>query len=331
MKIFTTKLLGLVISALLLGACSQMATYENEDLTNTLAKSDQSGFKLSPYGSEGFNRAMLADCSDGCISDRVLLNENKSVDIGRSGKTKDVNFQIWNTPEQMLIQLKSNVATDKVLYTINSTEFTYDPAVDIPADTYFIIYFDLPEGYEACEYILESVRIDGGGPQLEYIDINYGVYEYCSDCDEESFTYDATVGETEVDVLFSYSYSEEAEVSIDFTFPQINIDIPNQGTYVGADGKSYVVTGNGTVFHWTGSVSCSSEEPTTFAFEGLMPDCGPSTAKDGLANIWTNAKVLAINGVELVDDLETLDVDEGPYSLKGDLESIVYSGCPTKD
>lgn len=61
MKIFTTKLLGLVISALLLGACSQMATYENEDLTNTLAKSDQSGFKLSPYETSRFENAYLVD------------------------------------------------------------------------------------------------------------------------------------------------------------------------------------------------------------------------------------------------------------------------------
>lgn len=56
MKIFTTKMLGLVISALLLGACSQMATYENEDLTNGLEKADQPGFKLNPFGvSSGLN------------------------------------------------------------------------------------------------------------------------------------------------------------------------------------------------------------------------------------------------------------------------------------
>lgn len=62
MKIFTTKMLGLVISALLLGACSQMATYENEDLTNGLEKADQPGFKLSPFNAGNrFENAYVVD------------------------------------------------------------------------------------------------------------------------------------------------------------------------------------------------------------------------------------------------------------------------------
>ncbi|MBN3520810.1 hypothetical protein JYB62_12450 [Algoriphagus lutimaris] len=305
MKIFTIKLLGLVISALLFGACSQMATYENDDLTNTLAKSDQSGFTLSPFEISRFENAMVSESGNFNLTytEKVCLGDAILFTFGGTGFTGNRTVQVQEFVNGEWVQVfQQSQASSGVSGNLS--------------------------GYEVGTYLFRwKVSGQGGVQNVEFtVEV-----EDCSNCDEESFTYEATIGETEVDVVFSYSYSEEAEVSIDFTFPQINIDIPNQGSYVGADGKSYTVTGNGTVFHWTGPVSCSSGEPTTFAFEGLMPDCGPSSAKDGLANIWTNAKIVAINGEDLVDDPETLDIDEGPYSLKGDLESIVYSGCPTKD
>lgn len=61
MKIFMTQLLGIAFSALLLGACSQVATYENDDLTNSVEKVDQPGFTLSPYESSKYENAYVVD------------------------------------------------------------------------------------------------------------------------------------------------------------------------------------------------------------------------------------------------------------------------------
>ncbi|SFB61108.1 hypothetical protein [Algoriphagus aquimarinus] len=61
MKIFTTKMLALVTSALLLGACSQMATYENEDLLANQEVAAKSGFNLTPYGTGGNENAYQVD------------------------------------------------------------------------------------------------------------------------------------------------------------------------------------------------------------------------------------------------------------------------------
>lgn len=280
-----------------------MATYENEDLTNSLEKADQAGFNLNPYTTgNGFENAMVSTSGNLNLTytEKVCLGEDISFTFGGTGFTGTRTVQVQQFVGEEWIQVfqqsqaSSGVSGNLSDYEVGTYNFRW------------------------------KVSGQGGVQNVEFtVEV-----ENCSTCDDESFSYEALVGETDVDVVFSYNYSEESEVSIDFTFPQINIDIPNQGTYTGIDGKNYTVTGNGTVFHWTGLVSCSAEFPTTFAFDGLIPDCGPSTAKDGKANIWTNAKVVAIDGDELVDDLETSDVNEGPYSLKGELDNIVYEGCP---
>ncbi|MFC5626518.1 hypothetical protein [Algoriphagus winogradskyi] len=360
MKIFNTKLLALVTSAMLLGACSQMATYENEDLTNSLEKADQSGFKLNPYGtSSGFENAFVAfgneiDCETAfCIpAEREGINnwgegKNQVRVSGQNEKTVFLQMQLTVLPNNMAYYEVSGISSKTAgkaqsavffsgsigVYGFGSTTEKVGNYLQEASSVNF--YYKSPEfDYSEVEcgdsfdFTITETSFAEDNPVI-FSGTRY-LYEICSEeCDDESFSYSAPViGESDVDVIFSYNYSEEAEVSIDFTFPQIINDIPTNGSYTGADGKIYRVTGNGTVFHWTGDVSCSSENPTTFAFEGLVPDCGPSTAKDGKANIWTGAKVVAINGVELVDDPGTIDINEGEYSLKGDLDNIVYSGCP---
>lgn len=60
MKTFTTKLLGLALVGLTLGACSQMATYETADLMNEQTVKKEGGFTLTPFGTNGEN-AYLVD------------------------------------------------------------------------------------------------------------------------------------------------------------------------------------------------------------------------------------------------------------------------------
>jgi len=50
MRIFTTKLLGLALTGLILSSCSQMATFDDADLANEQAVAEKAGFKLTPFG-----------------------------------------------------------------------------------------------------------------------------------------------------------------------------------------------------------------------------------------------------------------------------------------
>lgn len=64
MRTFKTNLLGLALAGLILGACSQTATYETADLMNEQA-SAKAGFNLSPFGMGGENLAISdAPCID---------------------------------------------------------------------------------------------------------------------------------------------------------------------------------------------------------------------------------------------------------------------------
>lgn len=61
--IFTSGFLGLVISGLLLASCSQMASYENEDLTLEQASADKAGFRLNPFGTTNGNENAMVSSS----------------------------------------------------------------------------------------------------------------------------------------------------------------------------------------------------------------------------------------------------------------------------
>nr|WP_287936619.1 Ig-like domain-containing protein [Algoriphagus sp.] len=65
MRTFKTNLLGLALAGLILGACSQTATYETADLMNEQASAKNGGFNLSPFGMSGENLAISdAPCID---------------------------------------------------------------------------------------------------------------------------------------------------------------------------------------------------------------------------------------------------------------------------
>ncbi|MDT8417913.1 MAG: hypothetical protein RQ864_08910, partial [Lutibacter sp.] len=150
----------------------------------------------------------------------------------------------------------------------------------------------------------------------------------CTPCDDASFTYETADNQN---ITFTYNHGEEvSNVTIAFTFPQVmNSQLNGDGKYVGADGKLYDVNNatNQTVFTWTGPVSCKSGEAETFEFS-FTPDCSAPPANDGQALVWTDAKIVAIDGVALVDNLLTIE-DESEINLKeiNDLSNIVYTGC----
>lgn len=146
----------------------------------------------------------------------------------------------------------------------------------------------------------------------------------CNSCDEANFSYET---EDNQHIIFTYNHGEEvSNVTLAFTFPQVmNSELNELGQYIAADGKIYKVNANQTVFTWTGYVSCKTSEAENFEFM-FTPDCSAPPANDGQALVWTDAKIIAIDGVTLIDDVLT-EENEGPYSLKGDLANIVYEGC----
>lgn len=94
-RIFTSSFLGLAISGLLLASCSQMASYENEDLALEQARADKAGFTLSPYGNiAGENAREFVDnpdCETECLEKGIAYNFSKSyssdvIEVGSNSK-----------------------------------------------------------------------------------------------------------------------------------------------------------------------------------------------------------------------------------------------------
>lgn len=84
--------LGLVISGLFLGGCSQMANYENEDLLLEQDELAHGGFELTPLGG-GNENALVIDIEAECVSERQLSafasqDGNCFIDPGNKGKGK---------------------------------------------------------------------------------------------------------------------------------------------------------------------------------------------------------------------------------------------------
>lgn len=74
MKKLFTNFLGLALSVMVLASCSQMATYEQADLTpEEVATAAKNGFNLTPYGTGGNENASLATCGT-CVAAPVHEN-----------------------------------------------------------------------------------------------------------------------------------------------------------------------------------------------------------------------------------------------------------------
>ncbi|SFB61104.1 hypothetical protein [Algoriphagus aquimarinus] len=101
------KLAGLVISAMLLGACSQLATYENEDLLTDLAKSEQAGFKLSAFGSASNENARLSTSGNFNLNytETVCVGDNITFSFGGTGFTGTRTVQLQQLVDGEWIQV----------------------------------------------------------------------------------------------------------------------------------------------------------------------------------------------------------------------------------
>ncbi|MCK3684428.1 hypothetical protein [Maribellus sp. YY47] len=263
----------------------------------------------------------------------------------------------WSCQKDELIG-SDELTLKKAKATISEKTVEWEPEVCAGSEHEFKMYTEIGTNVQAQQYVngdwiqVFQMNKTTESPQLFYLtfdsagkyplrfkvgsggysDPDTVVVTNC-DCDDAGFSYTT---EDNLDITFSYNHDEEAEVTIEFTFPQVqNQPLNADGKYVAPDEKIYSVNNpkNQTNFTWTGVVSCKADEPTTFEF-GFAADCGPDTAKDGKANIWTDAKILAVNGEAIISVPDDPLTDENEevigYSIKGSLNNIVYSGCPTK-
>jgi hypothetical protein len=213
-----------------------------------------------------------------------------------------------------------------------TTSYELEPAGDGP-DFYYSeadqsSMFDYSE-VECGDSFTFSIVLSISGEEFIFSK-EYFLIPICSEsCDEETFSYTLNPLENEsVDLRFSYNYKNEADLTLEFEFSQLELDDPKAKSYIGADGKVYMISKDkkSKTLTWTGSIGCSVDDPTTFDFAGLLPECKGNGVNNKTRAIWKDTRVVAIDGVPLVDLAETPEY-EGPYSLKGDLEDIELVGC----
>ncbi|WP_163324066.1 hypothetical protein [Draconibacterium mangrovi] len=251
------------------------------------------------------------------------------------------NVTSWNDDFNLYIEISSS--EEITLSTDTKVSFPYrnkDNGKGIKYDTnepesqgdklVFSLPLTMLGDWTYCQDISFGLKIESS-TQVQEVSYNQTLTETCKSCDDASFGY---VTSDNMNITFSYNHDSEAEVTLRFTFPQVeNLALNENEEYEAPDGKTYSVNNpkNQTNFTWTGEISCKASEPTTFEFS-FVPDCGSVNAKDEQAVIWTDTKIIAIDGEQVItteDDPSTPDIDETVigYSIKGDLSNIVYTGC----
>ncbi|MBN3581205.1 hypothetical protein JYB64_02330 [Algoriphagus aestuarii] len=285
MKIFTTKMLGLVISALLLGACSQMATYENEDLTNGLEKADQAGFKLSPYGSKGFENASLAYYEGACTVECIDPEDPETFFVLTGRKNFMVSGQVFidysiyhdDTDIYYTFTIGTNNASTPTIASLNG---------EVVNNQTHIISYPLGEGWEGCDLVERTFTITrgggGGGATLVEIPTSYSLIPICTGDEEETcpeaFSYERDENNPNI-ITFKYTPMTTIEnAEIQMTVPQIE-------GYEALDGKVYSGFGENdeNVLRWNGTLECGIE--TTFVLKFTPISCTAAGPGNGKVNL----------------------------------------------
>lgn len=289
-KTFTSSFLGLAISGLLLASCSQMASYENEDLALEQARADKAGFTLSPYGSINGNENAYVDyylgaCESECIdpndpntffvlSDREAFNGQFYVD-----------YQIYHDATTIYYTFTAGT-TSQATPLIN----TFNGAtIDAPS---YSISFPLEEGWQGCDLVERNFTLtragqgQGQGSSVT-IETSYNLIPICTgeeETCEEKFSYDRD--ETDPNIItFKYTPSTTIENA------QIQLTVPHIEAYEPLDGKTYTGFGEEleNVLRWNGDLTCGEEITFTIKFTPIS--CTAAGPGNGLVNLVSNFNV----------------------------------------
>ncbi|TXE14221.1 hypothetical protein [Algoriphagus aquimarinus] len=290
MKIFTTKMLALVTSVLLLGACSQMATYENEDLLSNQEVAAKNGFNLTPYGTGGNENAALLSCAE-CIEVPEVATSVVSKTAGPT-TTNYGDLSVWNTETDLVVTYAfyGTDGADGSSITIGSTVYSWvkDGAVSAGISDVVVSTNGKIRSYKvthplnvktACTSYSVSFASNGGPGGSLSKSTSYAIYEYCSEDCEESFSY-VDNGDNAA-YVFTYIPSEDmSAAALVFTFAQ--------GVAASATGLDGWATNGSTRQITMDLVACQEYTWTV----DLTPDCSGSSAN---SNVWTDFKVNTVS------------------------------------
>jgi hypothetical protein len=270
MKFFKTKFLGLALVGLILGACSQMATYENADLMNEQAAANKAGFTMTPFGMGNESLAIYADAA--CGTDCFIANDPTTFfyQKGRSNFNPQiyVDYTVYQDATHIYYRFKIGAS--------NSSKPTIDKVngETMPSNTTIHeVRYALHEGWKACDVVSRTFVISRGGQgsgatQVE-IKLDYNLFNVCSDDDEvaetcpESFSWKRDANDANT-IIFEYTpHKSKIGAEIQITTPQIT-------GYESKDGKTYTEFGNidkaNGGLRWIGDLVCGEEITFTIKF-----------------------------------------------------------------
>ncbi|SFB48690.1 hypothetical protein [Algoriphagus aquimarinus] len=302
------KLAGLVISAMLLGACSQLATFENEDLlTNQEAASimDPSTF-TSGFGFDPSSNARMLYGSADCTNEETYC-------VSSSNYYYKTDDKSWNAPGLggVYLEYYQNVAGELV-YSFDSYKnnngkdpnlvgYSIDGGDIIPVSKSSTITVTIPleEDWEPCDEVERTITVYRNSQHSLSFTTSYTLLAVCDDgddgtnedCEVEEFYYNQVAGFT---YDFTYIPCEALTgVTLKWTSPHIKGFSSSTPGIIANKGKA---KGSPTVLSWTGNVPADG---ITFSIT-FDPECAQNNA--GFALLWTDFKVNEVSKKYLNSD-----------------------------
>jgi hypothetical protein len=302
------KLAGLVISGLLLGACSQMATYENEDL---LASQEAAASIMDPFtfksvfGLDPNSNARMAYGDADC-------NNEVTYCVSSSNYYYKTDDKSWNAPGLGGVYLEYYQNVDgELVYSFDSyknnngkdpnlTGYSIDGGeiINVSKSSTITVIIPLDEDWEPCDIITRTIQVFRNSQHSLSFTTSYTLLAVCDDggdgvnedCEMEEFYYDQVAGFT---YDFTYIPCEALTgATLKFTSPHIK-DFTSTPSLIPNKGKG---KGSPTVLSWTGNVPADG---ITFRIT-FDPDCAQNNA--GFALLWTDFKVNEVSKKYLHSD-----------------------------
>jgi hypothetical protein len=307
---------ALLLSAALLFSCSQIETFQSDDLSvdeDALSMFDLTalddaayGYGYDPFSNSRTVYGMSVDCLDEetyCVSSDNYFYKSDDKAIQGQG-FGGVRVEYYQTHEgKMKFIFQAYDSNNKKSEIIKGYKIGDGNKVDVdPQDDEVEFEIDLDPEWEACQTFTETIIIytDPGNNTLLTFNTSYVLLALCADddddddddddeeeCDKEDFYYEA-IDEDEHKYKFTYIPACEALTNavVKFTSPHISGFASMDGktiTTVNRNAKS--PRGNPTVLVWTGDIP---EDGITFEID-FDPDC--TQTNSGKANVWTDFKV----------------------------------------
>jgi hypothetical protein len=306
---------ALLLSAALLFSCSQIETFQSDDLSvdeDALSMFDLTalddvayGYGYDPFSNSRTVYGMSVDCLNEetyCVSsdNYFYKSDDKAIQGQGYGGVRIEYYQ--NHLGEMKYKFQAYAGNNGKDAVIKGYKIGAEPKVDITNTADLILTIDLPEDWEPCDGFDRTIILytDPGNNTLTF-NTSYVLLALCADddddgddddddeeeCDKEDFYYEA-IDEDEHKYKFTYIPACEALTNavVKFTSPHIKSFASLDGkviTTVNRNAKS--PRGNPTVLVWTGDIP---EDGITFEID-FDPDC--TQTNSGKANVWTDFKV----------------------------------------